>query len=99
MKTKGTSSQDNLGIPSSHMLPSELLTLEARQRPAPITKNGISHSNREVSSQCTVCPTPESCLQPAMYSVSKCLNGKTETDNSNNNMAPGTLLGSKESKL
>lgn len=96
MKNKDTSSQDNLGIPSSLMLPSELLTLEPRQRPVPIT---ISHSNREVSSQSTVCPTPESSLQPAMYSVSKCLSGKTETDNSNNNMAPGTLLGSKESKL
>lgn len=98
MKNKDTSSQDNLGIPSSLMLPSELLTLEPRQRPVPITKNGISHSNREVSSQSTVCPTPESSLQPAMYSVSKCLR-KTETDNTNNNMAPGTLLGSKESKL
>lgn len=98
MKNKDTSSQDNLGIPSSLMLPSELLTLEPRQRPVPITKNGISHSNREVSSQSTVCPTPESSLQPAMYSVSKCLSGKTETDNTNN-MAPGTLLGSKESKL
>lgn len=99
MKNKDTSSQDNLGIPSSLMLPSELLTLEPRQRPVPITKNGISHSNREVSSQSTVCPTPESSLQPAMYSVSKCLSGKTETDNTNNNMAPRTLLGSKESKL
>lgn len=98
MKNKDTSSQDNLGIPSSLMLPSELLTLEPRQRPVQITKNGISHSNREVSSQSTVCPT-ESSLQPAMYSVSKCLSGKTETDNTNNNMAPGTLLGSKESKL
>lgn len=81
------------------MLPSELLTLKPRQRPVPITENGISHSNREVSSQCPVCPAPESSLQSAMYSVFKCLSGKTETDNSNNNMAPGTLLGSKESKL